>query len=131
MAATPGRTPWTVQLLVQAVFVNEGGMFRDCTTGVSNARANARPADNMRYLKLTSDIKRGDTVPTPAVTYTPRTGVRRRPAEGRRGQLRAMGIQDTLNELKPIAPVLVEVKRNVGKENAYSDGAVLLHPLLR
>lgn len=112
------------QLLVQAVYVNDGGSYKECTTGVTaGKRAAVRPANNQRYLKLTSDIARGSAMPQPTVTYDPaNVGTVADPLKDAAGNYAAKGAQDTLNNLIPAAPVLVSATRNGKTEVAYNDG---------
>lgn len=113
------------QLLVQAVYVNDGGSFKECTTGLaSGTRAAVRPANNQRYLKLTSDIARGSAMPQPTVNYDPANkGAVADPLKDAAGNYALKGAQDTLNNLIPAAPVLVSATRNAKAELAYNDGS--------
>ena len=118
---------WKVdgQLLVQAVwYVGNDGTPVECTTGASGKPAHtARPANNQRYLKLTSDIARGSTQPQPTVTYSSsRTSPFADPFKDAAGNIGLDGTQDTLNNLVPAAPVLVSATRNARAETAYNDG---------
>lgn len=111
------------QLLVQGVYVLEGGEFRECTTGLMNGRAEAKPVNNERYLRLTSDIARGSELPEPTISYDPaRSGLVPDRLKDAAGNYAPAGLQDTVNRLVPAAPVLLTATRNGGSETAVNDG---------
>jgi hypothetical protein len=93
------------QLLVRDVRFSNG---EPC----SSSGSNPGPADNRRVLILNSEIRRDSGTPNPSLTYTevPQFTISN-DVKDAAGQYSASGVQDTVNQLAPLAPVLIDVVR--------------------